>query len=40
MSRRPIRLTARGETVANIAAVLCILITLASAAAIGKMVGL
>ena len=40
MSREPIRLTERGETVANIAAVICILITLASCTAIGKMVGL
>lgn len=38
MSR--LRLTPRGETVANIAAVVCILIALACFAAIGKMVGL
>jgi hypothetical protein len=40
VSREPIRLTQRGETVANILAVLCILVTLASCTAIGKMVGL
>lgn len=38
MSR--LRFTKRGETVANLAAVACILATLASFAAIGKMVGL
>lgn len=40
MSREPIRLTKRGETVRDIAAVFCILVTLASFATIGKMVGL